>query len=130
MTDPKTKQAILKMREDGASYAEIADIFASSPNTVKSICYRNGVHAPLSNGAETGLCKNCGKPLSHPTGGGRKIFCSNRCRYQWWNHFRSRQPYRLICYCCGKEFVSFGNKKKQFCGRECYRLSRYGEGLP
>ena len=27
MTDPKTKQAMLKMREDGASYAEIADFF-------------------------------------------------------------------------------------------------------
>ncbi len=31
---------------------------------------------------------------------------------------RRRHPYRLVCYCCGKEFISFGNKKKKFCSRE------------
>lgn len=129
MTDSKTKQAILKMRQDGASYAEIGGFFSLSPNTVKSICHRNGIHAPSSNCVEAGLCKNCGKPFSHPAGGQRKIFCSNQCRYQWWNHFRGRQPYRLVCHCCGKEFVSFGNRKKKYCSRACCSASRYGEGV-
>ena len=130
MTDSKTRQAILKMREDGTSYAEIADFFSLSPNTVKSICYRNSIQTSSGSCHEAGLCKNCGKPLTQIHGGGHKLFCSNQCRYQWWNHFRSRKPYRLTCYYCGKDFISFGNRKKKFCGRECYRLSRYGEGLP
>ena len=77
MIKPETRESIILLRQQGESFTEIGKALSLSPNTVKSICYRNGVHASLSNGAETGLCKNCGKPLSHPTGGGRKIFCSN-----------------------------------------------------
>lgn len=35
------KQMILTMRQQGSSYAEIADILSLSPNTVKSICRRS-----------------------------------------------------------------------------------------
>lgn len=129
MTDSKTRQAILKMREDGASYAEIAGFFSLSPNTVKSICYRNGIQTSPGNCYEAGVCKNCGKPLSQPPSDRRRLFCSDQCRYQWWNRSRSRKPYRLTCYCCGKEFISFGNRKKKFCSQECYRHSRCGEGI-
>ncbi len=130
MTNPKTRQAIIKMREDGASFVEIASFFSLSPNTVKSICYRSNTQALPASGQESNLCRNCGKPLSQSVNARKKIFCCNQCRYDWWNHLRSRKPYRLTCYYCGKEFISFGNRKKKFCGRECYCLGRYGEGLP
>lgn len=130
MTDSKTRQAIIKMREDGASFAEIASFFSLSPNTVKSICYRSNTQTLSASTQESDLCRNCGRPLSPSANTRKKIFCCNQCRYDWWNHLRSKKPYRLTCYYCGKTFISFGNKKKKFCGRECYRLSRYGEGLP
>lgn len=130
MTDRKIKQSIFIMRQQGASFTEIADSLLLSPNTVKSICYRNNVQTLPLAGTESDVCRNCGRPLEQLSRAKQKKFCCNQCRYTWWNQFRSRKPYRLICYCCGKEFISFGNKKKKFCGRECYRLSRYGEGLP
>lgn len=130
MTDPKTRQAIKKMREDGASFAEIANFFSLSPNTVKSICYRSNTQTLSAPMQKSGLCRNCGRLLSPSANAGKKIFCCNQCRYDWWNRLRSRQPYRLTCYYCGKEFISFGNRKKKFCGRECYRLSRYGRDVP
>lgn len=130
MTDSKTKQAILKMREDGMPLVEIASFFSLPTNTVKSICYRGNVRTSLASSQESGCCQNCGAPLSQDASHRKKIFCCNQCRYDWWNRSRSRKPYRLTCYYCGKEFISFGNRKKKFCGRECYRLSRYGEGLP
>lgn len=126
MTDNKTKESILTMRREGMSFAEIADFLSLSPNTVKSICYRNRTQTLAVTDDRSNVCKNCGRPLPSPTG--RKVFCSNRCRYSWWNRFRSRKPYRLTCYCCGREFISFGNRKKKYCSWECRRFSRYGEG--
>lgn len=126
MTNPKTRQAILEMREGGVPYAQIAGFFSLSPNTVKSICRRSNARVLQGSGQEPGHCKNCGRPIQQPAGSRKRIFCCDRCRYEWWNRARSRRPYRLTCYCCGKEFVSFGNKKKKFCSRECSRLSRCG----
>lgn len=128
MTDNKTRESILTMRREGMPFAEIADFLSLSQNTVKSICYRNGVHVRHAEDDRSDVCRNCGKPLQQPSHAKKKIFCSSQCRYQWWNHYRSRKPYRLTCYCCGQEFISFGNKKKKYCSRECCRTSRYGEG--
>ena len=125
MTDNTTKESILTMRREGMSFAEIADFLSLSPNTVKSICYRNKIHAlPVENG-RPGVCRNCVRPLQQISASKKKIFCSNQCRYSWWNRYRSRKPYRLTCYCCGREFISFGNKKKKYCSHECCRISRY-----
>lgn len=72
-----------------------------------------------------------GKKFSQQKPGAKKkSFCSDRCRYIWWNHSRNKRPYRLVCQHCGRDFISFGNQNRKFCGRECYLLSRYGEGLP
>lgn len=130
MTSDKTKETILTMRRGGASFAEIAGMLSLSPNTVKSICYRSKARALPAADDRTGVCRNCGRPLPEPAAGRKRIFCSSQCRYSWWNCCRSRKPYRLTCYCCGKEFISFGNKKKKYCSRECRRISHYGEGSP
>lgn len=125
------KQAFLYMRQQGASFTEIADLLLLSPNTVKSVCYRNGLQGTAQTmGTNSSICKNCGKTLAQLPGRKKKLFCSTQCRTEWWNKSRSRQPYRLTCCFCGKEFISFGNGAKKYCGRECYRLSRYGKGLP
>lgn len=130
MISSQEKQAILTMRQHGRTCPEIASMLLLSPNTVKSICYRSGIGVQQSEAADVNVCKNCGNPLSQVEGVKKRSFCSDKCRYNWWNQRRSRRPYRLICYQCGKEFISYGNKKRKFCSRECYNLSRYGEGLP
>lgn len=124
------KQTIIDLRTQGFSYAEIAGILQLSPNTVKSLCRRSHIKPEKLKEKSSGLCQNCGKQLYHRSGTKPKTFCCSQCRYEWWNRHRRKKPYRLICQHCGREFVSFGNKKRKFCGRECYRLSRYGEGLP
>lgn len=131
MIEPKLKQSILTLRQQGASFMEIANFLSLSPNTVKSICHRSGIQGALTTAnVDSDICKNCGKPLTQISGKKKKVFCNTQCRTEWWNKSRSRQPYRLTCYSCGKEFISFGNRTKKYCGRECYRLSRYGKGLP
>lgn len=132
MTPEIQKQVILTMYQEGHPYAEIANSLLLSPNTVKSICYRSGLKPVIYEKLNQHICKNCGKPLRQTQGGRKKVFCSDKCRYNWWNRKRGRQPYRLICSQCGREFISLGNRKRKFCGRECYLLSRYreGDGVP
>lgn len=129
MISEHQKEAILTMRQQGCSYPAIAERLILSPNTVKSICRRNGVRVLPTEKSAPDICKNCGAPLQQNTGR-KKTFCSDKCRYAWWNQSRRKEPYQLTCFYCGRKFISFGNKKRKFCGRECYILSRYGEGLP
>lgn len=130
MIAAREKQAILTMRQQGLSCPEIAAMMSLSPNTVKSLCRRSKIQTPPQEALAGDVCKNCGAPLKRTPGAKKKVFCGDKCRYAWWNRQRSKRPYRLICYQCGKEFISYGNKKRKFCSRECYNLSRYGEGLP
>lgn len=129
MINPETKQAIITLRQQGETFAVIGKLLSLSPNTVKSVCHRSGIPAG-DTAAGSDVCKNCRKPLTQIPGRKEKTFCSTHCRTAWWNKTRSRKPYRLTCYCCGREFISFGNRKKKFCSPECYRVGRYGKGLP
>lgn len=125
------KDSIMALRYQGQSYKAIADKLGLSANTVKSFCHRSDAcKTDNTDTADRNLCRNCGAILSQTPGAKKKTFCCDKCRYIWWNRHKSRQPYHLTCCHCGREFISFGNKKRKFCGRECYRLSRYGEGLP
>lgn len=124
------KDAILALRQQGRSYQKIAEQLILSPNTVKSVCHRSGAETPAPEISTLDTCKNCGATLPPGFRGRKRTFCSDKCRYAWWNRSRRKQPYCLTCYCCGKPFISYGNRKRKFCSRECYVLSRYGEGLP
>lgn len=130
MTSNVPKDAILTMRRQGCSYQEIARQLILSPNTVKSVCRRSDLQSPTPEMSTLDTCKNCGASLPPGYRGRKRTFCSDKCRYAWWNQSRRKQPYRLTCYCCGRPFISYGNRKRKFCSRECYILSRYGEGLP
>lgn len=124
------KQAVFRLRQQGLTYAGIAGALGLSPNTVKSICHRNNIPSTSAKAADTDVCKNCGSPLIQKHGVKKKSFCSDQCRYDWWNKYRHSQPYRLICKQCGETFVSLGNPKRLFCGRDCYNLSRQQKGVP
>jgi uncharacterized protein YjcR len=130
----KQKQTIRYMRRRGLSYGTIAATLGLSANTIKSFCLRENidVQSNLDDGKRK-LCKNCGTPLMHHPGSKKKTFCRDKCRYAWWNKNRGwtgvKSAYCLTCFHCGTEFDS-NNKKRKYCGRECYIRSRYGEGLP
>lgn len=135
--DTQQNQIILQMRKQNMTYAEIADYLGLPLNTVKSFYYRS--RSPNNNTAsnvyepdsiDTSLCRNCGTLLDQPARGRRKVFCNDKCRYSWWNRHRQKKVYHLICGHCGREFISIGNKRRRFCGRECYLLSRYNEESP
>lgn len=135
--DNQQKQIILQMRKQNMTYAEIADYLGLPLNTVKSFCYRS--RSPDNadsnalyelDGIDSSLCRNCGALLNQPARGRRKIFCSDRCRYAWWNCHRHKKAYHLICEYCGREFISCGNKNRRFCSRGCYQSSRYDEESP
>lgn len=124
------KQTITSLRMQGLTYAEIAAVTELSPNTVKSFCQRSHIQVPPSEPVMSDKCKNCGAPINQLPGAKQRIFCSDKCRYTWWNAHRRKQPYHLLCHHCGREFISYGNRKRRFCGRECYLLDRQGEGVP
>lgn len=129
--DKYQKDSILALRDQGKSYQSIADTLMLSANTVKSFCRRSDTgKADDAGTASENSCRNCGAILSQAPGAKQKTFCCDKCRYAWWNRRKSRHPYQLTCCYCGRKFISFGNRKKKFCGRECYLRSRYGEGLP
>lgn len=124
------KRVISALRLQGGSYAEIADYLNLSPNTVKSFCLRNKITPVSQTGLEDadnpkGTCKNCGATLEQVPSGRKKTFCSDRCRYIWWNHERQRKAYRLTCRYCGQTFISLGNHSKRFCSKKCMNLARY-----
>jgi len=124
------KETVLAMRKQGLTYADIAGQMDLSPNTVKSLCRRSGAAVQPLERNDDSVCKNCGAPLQQNATGRKRSFCSDQCRYAWWNRKRRVRLYRLNCLCCGRQFISYGNKKRKFCGRECYIQSCYGEGLP
>jgi hypothetical protein len=128
------KQAILNMRRQGAPYSGIASAYGLSLNTVKSLCRRENVDVqnhPANK--DSNRCKNCGALLKHNPGSKKRTFCCDKCRYGWWNKNREwlkgKGAYKLTCFFCGNGFES-NNKKRKFCGRDCYARSRRGEGLP
>ena len=85
-------ERIAEMRLQNYSYSFIGRALDLSPNTVKSICRRQGFPAkgPRKTKEEkqnTILCKNCRKPLGQ---NGRKdrLFCTESCRIEWWKNNR------------------------------------------
>ena len=132
MTDNQ-KEMIRNMRRQGMFYSAIAAAIGLSENTIKSFCHRENIDIINNSDIESrNLCKNCGAPLKHHPGSKKKTFCCDRCRYTWWNKNRvwtgAKGTYRLTCFYCGREFYS-NNKKRKYCGRECYIHSRCGEEL-
>lgn len=129
----KQKQMICAMRQQGIAYSTIADAFGLSLNTVKSFCRRENIDIKSNPDDEIqNLCKNCGIPLMNHPGTKKKTFCSNKCRYSWWNKNSLsgvKSAYHHNCFHCGAVFYS-KNKNSKYCGCECYIHSRYGEGLP
>ena len=108
----------------GMGYQRIADHLDLSPNTVKSFLQRHPPQRGLI------LCQHCGNPVPQNRGRKEKKYCSDKCRMAYWNSHKDevnkQAYYTLVCQHCGKEFISYGNRNRKYCDRECYANARRG----
>lgn len=125
------KEKIRFWRMEGLGYGAVALRLGISENTVKSFCRRNGLTGVASKEPIL-VCRQCGKPLAAVPGRKGRKFCCEACRRAWWRAhpelIHREAYYTLICACCGKEFLSYGNKKRKYCSHACYIRARFGEG--
>ena len=127
------KALVVKLRDQGMTFAAIAEKLDISVNSIKSFYRRNGnaSNATITSNNENQLCcKECGKPIAQPFGTREKKFCSDKCRMLWWNTHRSEVKLKSAghckCSCCGKVFQAYAHRK--FCSRDCYFKMRFGGG--
>ena len=88
----KQCEQIKTMRLENYSYAFIGNALNLSPNTVKSVCQRQGFVAegPRKTKDEkknARLCKNCHTVLPKNSRA-NALFCSDACRTEWQNNNR------------------------------------------
>ncbi|MCL2357136.1 MAG: RNA polymerase subunit sigma-70 [Defluviitaleaceae bacterium] len=127
------KNIAKNMREDGKSYAEIADLLDLSKNTIKSYCQRNNLHQLKKISANITYCKQCGQKTEIIAGRKQKKFCADKCRADWWaanpNKLNRKAVYNFICAFCGTNFSAYGNKGRKFCKHACYIADRFGKNI-
>lgn len=137
MTDGQ-KQQIIRLRAAGDGYGRIAQKVGISVNTVKSFCRRNKTEeAPLEQSAEftgeTTYCENCGKEIRQIAKQKKKRFCCDKCRNAWWNRHldlvKRKAIYDFKCPHCGKEFQTYGDKRRKYCSHECFLAERFKGGV-
>lgn len=115
--EEKTK--IIELKNEGYGYKKIAKELNLPISSIQYFLKNNPIDLEL-----VGTCKCCGKTIQSIKGKKRKQFCSDRCRWDWWNaHIKEvnkKAYYTLTCKYCGKEFTAYGNQKRVYCCHECY----------
>lgn len=133
------KQLIYDLRLKGVGYKAIAAVLGKSRDSIRGFCRRNGLTGDSSVVAlnvkeqinNNLLCTCCGKPIKQKGRGRARKFCSEECRRKWWKEnpqARNKNEtaiYHYTCPHCGKEFSTYGNKKRKFCSHDCYIKSRF-----
>lgn len=134
------KEKIQQLRRQGVGYGQVAACLGISKEAVKSFCRRNPAQGFAQDTsadntvlADEGIvCKQCGKLLTQKPNQKPKRFCSDDCRLAWWrkneSELNKKALYLLRCAYCGKEFESYGNKARKYCGHACYIKDRFGRG--
>lgn len=115
------KNQIHKMRKQFVSYSEIAREIGLPANTIKSYCYRHGLHTTQLL-LERRLCLCCGKPLP-PQKTRPLMYCSSKCRVKYWRAHRSNDTDMIVetrCVVCGKTIYDYESAHRKYCSRECF----------
>lgn len=68
------KKEIIKLYDNGIGYKKIASIVGVSIGSIRNVLNDREERCPV-----------CGKKLIFIAGKKKKRFCSNACRYQFWN---------------------------------------------
>lgn len=135
------RKTIDSFRTQGMGYKKIAGLLGLPENTVKSYLRRNSpkgvpeskLHQAteqVDSVTETHNCLQCGKPVRQNPGRKAKKFCSDTCRYFWWNghleQVKRKAIYHFICPVCQKEFTAYGKANRKYCSHACYIRGRFG----
>lgn len=134
------KDKIKELRLKGMGYKAIANLIGLSRDSVRGFCRRNslgGNKAVVALNIEVKVQKNeicicCKKPIKQKIRGRTRKFCSDKCRYAWWNenankkNKRAEAIYKFTCKYCNREFITYGNKKRKYCSHDCYIKDRFG----
>lgn len=127
MKDDNLNIEILKLRNNGYGYKKIAKELSISVSAARYACLKN------EEKSKTTHCKNCSLPIMSIEGKRKKIFCSDKCRYNWWNNsqdqINKKAFYTHQCKTCNKEFIAYGNNKRIYCSQECYIKNKLERGL-
>ena len=96
---------LIKMKNEGRKYREMAIELNISESAIKSFFKRNKSNCPI-----------CGALVS-----GKK-FCSDKCRSAWWRKHSHKTTGMIECTCisCGKSFYAFPSKRRKYCSKQCY----------
>ena len=123
MTDTE-KNKILELRSLGYGYQKIAKEIGISVNSIRNYCSKQ-------NSIIT--CKECGRKIKQHPGKKKKKFCSDKCRYIWWNKHRDELNHIVhnivTCGCCGNKFINFTNQRRVYCSINCYNKARCKDGV-
>ena len=115
--DLKTK--INELRQLGYGYKRIASELSVTASAARYACSKLDDEDFLINN-----CQNCGLPIKSIKGKKKRRFCSDKCRWQWWNKnqkdVNKKAYYIHQCKYCKKEFTVYGNSKRLYCSHECY----------
>ncbi len=77
---------INELRELGYGYKKIANELNVSISVVRYACSKQPGDDEL-----TGYCEHCGAEMKFVKGKKKKRFCSDRCRWEWWNEYRRKK---------------------------------------
>lgn len=121
MSKQAKKEQVIKLRDVGLSFGEIARELGISRSTVSSICQR-------AKEKHECRCKKCGVLLKQTDGHRKKIFCSDKCRKAWWKlNGKHSVNNKAICLTCGKEFVYHESVLRKYCSLACFYQDRKKE---
>ena len=73
---------VIELKEKGFGYKRIANELSMKPEAVRYICQKHEQEDLI------GKCKNCNLEMKSVKGKKKKTFCSDKCRWQWWNEQR------------------------------------------
>ncbi len=82
MNDKKLKRKIIELRKEGYGYKKIANKLNMTVSAVRYVVTR------IEDKDLIGSCKNCGSETRSIKGKKKKTFCSDKCRWNWWNNKR------------------------------------------
>lgn len=114
MSQQAKKEQIIELRNQGLSFREISKRLGISRSTIFSICKK-------ANEGQHQCCKNCGILLKQSSGHRQKVFCSDKCRKEFWRNNRSNYAINnyATCLTCGKEFLYHDSRVRKYCSLNC-----------
>ena len=131
------KKQIESLWKEGYGSTRIAKRLDLNVNTVKSYCRRKGFsgdRGKIIDQTDEGSmgeprCRNCGSLIIQKENSKNRLYCSDKCRMEWWNKHRElvnrKSEVKLICKNCGKTFLDYGSRERKYCSHKCYIDHRY-----